>query len=232
MDATINHNFSGKRKSIIIFGVVLAVVFPFVLSYFIRFSGFVALDRIFYSRFIFWAEVLLLVVYAAKAEHLKFLLWEDKKVDAGTFVATVVVLYFGSWACSIVGLIPRAFGYHETNALMKKLAMLIAGHQLLIIFTCITAGVTEELIFRGYMIPRLALLFKNDYVAIILSAICFGALHYGYKSLHEVIFAFLIGIMFGFYYQKYRNIKVLIAAHFVIDIINMEILTHFYKMVK
>lgn len=100
------------------------------------------------------------------------------------------------------------------------------------IFTCFTAGVTEELIFRGYIMTRLSLLFKNNYMPIILSALAFSALHYGYKSLRELIFAFLIGILFGTYYQRYRNIKVLIAAHFMVDIINVELLTHFYKLIK
>jgi membrane protease YdiL (CAAX protease family) len=110
--------------------------------------------------------------------------------------------------------------------------MLLINRQWLIFFICLTAGVTEELIFRGYVMTRLSLLFKNDYAAIIVSALGFSALHYGYKSLHELIFAFLIGIVFGIYYQKYRNIKVLIAAHFLIDLINMELLTHFYKFIK
>ena len=228
----INQTFTSRQKTITILGIVFAVVFPFVISLVLRFSKFTGIDGIFYSRFIFWTEVLLLMLYAAKAEQRKFLPWQDKKLDIGVFLASVIVLYLASYICSIIGLIPRGFGYHESNALMKRVAMLLAGHQLLILFTCITAGVTEELIFRGYMIPRLSLLFKNDYLPVVLSALCFGALHYGYKSLHELIFAFLIGIMFGIYYQKYRNIKVLMIAHFLIDIINMELLTHFYKLMK
>lgn len=232
MDSGINRNLSRKKNIIIVLGVIIAIVFPFALSFLIKYSSLNAADRMFYSRFIFWAEVLLLMLYANKVEQRKLLIWEDRKADAGFFIVSVIALYFLSWVCSIIGLIPRAFGYHESNALMKKVIMLLAGRQWLIIFTCFTAGVTEELIFRGYIMTRLSLVFKNDYVAIILSAFFFGALHYGYKSLHEVIFAFLIGIMFGIYYQKYRNIKVLIAAHFAIDIINVELSAHFYKLIK
>ncbi|MGZ3777286.1 MAG: CPBP family glutamic-type intramembrane protease [Mucilaginibacter sp.] len=47
-----------------------------------------------------------------------------------------------------------------------------------------------------------------------------------------MIFAFLIGIMFGVHYQKYRNIKVLIAAHFTIDIVNLFIATHLPQLAK
>jgi hypothetical protein len=171
-------------------------------------------------------------MYASKAEHRKLLIWDEKKTDAGFFVVSVIVLYLLTWICSIIGTIPRFLGYHEDNALMKKIVHILIGHQWVIVFTCLTAGVTEELIFRGYIMTRLSLLFKNNYMPVILSALGFSALHYGYKSLHELIFAFLIGIVFGIYYQKYRNIKVLIAAHFMIDFINMELLTHFYKLMK
>lgn len=100
------------------------------------------------------------------------------------------------------------------------------------LFTAVTAGVTEELIFRGYVLTRLSLVFKNKYISLIVSAIAFASLHYSYRSLREYIFTFLIGILFGFYYQKYRNIKVLIVVHFMIDIISLELGTHFYKLIK
>ena len=102
----------------------------------------------------------------------------------------------------------------------------------LMLFTAVTAGVTEELIFRGYVLTRLSLLFKNKYIPIFISAIAFASLHYSYRSLREYILTFLIGILFGAYYQKYRNIKVLIAVHFMIDIISLEVGTHFYKLIK
>jgi len=232
MDEAVNFKTTGWQKTAAIVGVILAIVFPFVLSIIFRYTTLDAINRIFYSRFIFWAELLLLMLYTAKAERRKLLIWKEQELDLGIFIASVVVLYLLSWVCSIIGAAPRLFGYHEDNALMKRIVMLLINRQWLIVFTCITAGVTEELIFRGYIMTRLSLLFKNDYAAIVVSAIGFSALHYGYKSLHELIFAFLIGILYGAYYQKYRNIKVLIAAHFMVDFINMEVLTHFYKLMK
>jgi membrane protease YdiL (CAAX protease family) len=232
MDEPTHYKTYRWQKIIAVAGIIAAIAFPFLLSIFLKYTDLSPVDRIFYSRFIFWAEILALLLYTAKVEHRKLLIWQEKELDLGIFIVSVVVLYLLSWVCSIIGAAPRLFGYHEDNALMKRIVLLLINRQWLIVFTCITAGVTEELIFRGYMIPRLSLLFKNDYLAIILSALGFSALHYGYKSLHELIFAFLIGILFGAYYQKYRNIKVLIAAHFMIDFINMEMLTHFYKLMK
>jgi len=232
MEGAINDNIPRKQNILVISGIIIAFAFPFVLSMIFRYTTLDVIDRIFYSRFIFWSEVLLLMLYAAKAEQRKLLIWQEQELDMGIFIVSVVVLYLLSWVCSIIGAIPRLFGYHEDNALLKRIVMLLVNRQWLIVFTCLTAGITEELIFRGYIMTRLSLLFRNNYMPVILSAVAFSALHYGYKSLHELIFAFLIGILFGAYYQKYRNIKVLIAAHFMIDFINMEVLTHFYKLVK
>lgn len=233
MDNTTNLTQSRRYyNSTTVLGLILAVSLPLGWEIFAVYSGFSKPGQFFYSRLIFWAEVLLLILYARKVEHGKFLLWPEKKVGIGLFIVSVLVIYLSSWVCSFVGSVPRLFGWHENNAVLKKMVLILAGRQWLIIFTCFTAGVTEELIFRGYIMTRLSLFFKKSYMPIIISALCFGGLHFGYKNLHEVIFAFLIGVVLGIHYAKYRNIKVLIAAHFMIDLINLEILTHFYRIIK
>jgi uncharacterized protein len=223
---------SGKQKAIIIGGIAIAILLPIVLTLPIGLSNLVKPDKVLYSRFIFWAEVLLLMLYANKAEHPKLLIWDEKPVDFASFLVSVVAMYFLSWACALVASVPRLLGWHENDEVLRKIVLLFVNRQWLMLFTAFTAGVTEELIFRGYILTRLSLLIRNRYLPVIISAFLFGAIHFSYKSLREVIFAFLIGIMFGVYYQKYRNIKVLIAAHFTIDMVNLLIATHFYKMIK
>ncbi|MDB5141553.1 MAG: family intrarane metalloprotease, partial [Mucilaginibacter sp.] len=102
----------------------------------------------------------------------------------------------------------------------------LKGHEAMLFFIALTAGVTEEFIFRGYVLTRLTQLFKNPAIAVIVSSLLFSALHYKYGSLHELIFAFLIGVIFSVYYLKYRNIKALMLTHFLIDFINMNLAQH------
>lgn len=233
MEDQILTSLSRKQKAVTVTGIVLAVLLPFALALLLSLSirmGYA--ERVLLSRFIFWAEILLLMLYTAKAEHRKLLIWDEKKVDFAFFLVSVVAMYFLSWVCALVAGIPRLLGWHENDAVFKRIILLFVNRQWLMLFTAVTAGVTEELIFRGYILTRLSLLIKNRYLPVIISAFLFGAIHFSYRSLREVIFAFLIGIMFGVHYQKYRNIKVLIAAHFAIDIINLLIATHFYKMIK
>jgi len=56
---------------------------------------------------------------------------------------------------------------------------------------------------------------------VIISSLLFGLAHYSYGNWSQIINAVLIGLIFGFHYQKYRNIKILIICHFLIDFISI-----------
>lgn len=124
-------------------------------------------------------------------------------------------------AAEIIARIPTWLGAHDDKTMILKLYRVMKQYPVLIVFAAVTAGITEEFIFRGYMISRLSLFFKNKTLPVLISAVLFSAIHFGYKSISELIFSFLIGIIFGYHYQKYRNIKVLIIMHFLIDIMAM-----------
>lgn len=232
MTDNLNFTLTGKQKITILTGIILVIVIPLGLSLLLLNVQLNTFDKLFYSRFIFWAELLIMLLYAYNVEKRKFLMWDEQRVEIGFFIVSVVVLYFIAIACGIVANIPKFFGWRENNAVLKRLLPLFEHRQWLLIFVAFTAGVTEELLMRGYVLTRLSLLVKNRYVPIVVSALLFSALHYSYKSLRELIFAFLIGIIYGAFYDKYRNIKVLIAAHFLLDFINMEIGSHLYRLIK
>ena len=102
------------------------------------------------------------------------------------------------------------------------------------VFAALTAGFTEELIFRAYLVPRLEILFKNKSAAVVVSALMFSLAHYHYFSISETIFTFCIGVVIAIYYQWYRNVKVLIFTHAAIDFISFLIFGylqahHLYK---
>jgi membrane protease YdiL (CAAX protease family) len=218
-----------RQNRLVITGLILSIVFLFVLFIGIGFLHLSYVDRILYSRFIFWVECLLLILFATRVERQPFLLWDNSSANLLFFLVSVVVLYLLSWVCAIFSAIPRMLGVHENYAAFKRIALIFMHRPWLMFFTALTAGVTEELIFRAYILTRLAQVIRNKYLPVIISAFTFAALHYGYRNLGELIFVFLIGILFGAYYQKYRNIQVLIVVHFMIDIINLIISTHFYK---
>ncbi len=203
--------------------MVLGIVLPFLLTpFFSMVFGSPAQSfvyRLTLSRFLIWGMLGLMVLYARQAEVQKFLLWDEEAHNLGFYVASVAVLYVIIIGDGIIAHIPYFLGLREKNVMMQKMTLAMRQYPILLVFTAFTAGVTEEFIFRGYMISRLSLLFRNKFLPILISSLLFAAVHLGYKNVGELIFTFLFGLIFGYHYQKYRNIKVLMFVHFLWDMI-------------
>lgn len=218
---------ANKPGNAILFGgIILTLVWLVFFDYWLNRLQISNYDKLFYSRFIYWGIVVVLFFYSFKIERRPLLLWKEENNTIGFFLLSVFLLYLSSIGAAIISAVPVLLGDHENNAMIKKIIAIITGRQVTIFFIALTAGVTEELIFRGYLLTRLSQWFRNNVAAIIVSALLFAALHYKYGSLRELIFTFLIGTIFSIYYIKYRNIKAIIVTHFLIDYINMNIATH------
>jgi len=73
-------------------------------------------------------------------------------------------------------------------------------------------GLSEELLFRGVMLPALGL----DHVAVIVSSLCFGVLHLsGSNQWPYVIWATIIGLILGYSALLSGNLLVPIVAHII-----------------
>lgn len=89
-------------------------------------------------------------------------------------------------------------------------------------------GFGEEILWRGYFLQRFRVLFQKDFLAIILNAILFGALHFViHENIIQVFVAFGFSIVVCNAYIKSKNITILslIIAHgiydFLIQLFNM-----------
>ena len=77
------------------------------------------------------------------------------------------------------------------------------------IFVFLVAPIDEEILFRGFMVPRFG---------IVLSALVFGALHYiSYFSYIELIAAFLFGLAAGYIFKKTNSLYPSIIGHMLFD---------------
>jgi hypothetical protein len=106
--------------------------------------------------------------------------------------------------------------------------MFRANHWI-IYLTCITAGVVEELLFRGYLLPRLQVLLKHPAIAICISTLFFALMHATYGTIGQVVGPFYIGLIFAIYYYKYRNMKVIIFCHIMWDLMVIGAMLMFKK---
>lgn len=83
----------------------------------------------------------------------------------------------------------------------------------------LTAGITEELIWRGYFIDKLLASGRSETKAIIYSAISWSFIH-GFFLPDKIAVTFLFGVIAGFYYLRQRNLLVLILTHTTVDVIS------------
>jgi membrane protease YdiL (CAAX protease family) len=212
-----------RYKALIITGILLPLMlYPYLGQLFLSYNIDYAY-RIFYSRILIWITLGLMYLYARNGEAQDFLLWPEKKYDAWFYLKFVVVLYIMVFMSAMVSRIPYWLGLHEDNAVMIKAAVVMQRYPVLLVFSAFTAGVTEEYIFRGYILSRLSLLFKSRHWPVIVSALLFASVHLAYKTLHELLFVFLFGLIVGYHYQKYRNLTVLMIVHFLTDLIAISL---------
>ena len=78
-------------------------------------------------------------------------------------------------------------------------------------------GLSEELLFRGVMLPALG----ADHLAVIVSSLCFGVLHLsGLQQWPYVIWATLIGVILGYSALLSGNLLLPIFDHIVTNLLS------------
>lgn len=92
----------------------------------------------------------------------------------------------------------------------------------------VSTGFTEELVYRGYVLPRLAALSGSWWLAIGISALGFGAQHLAYGLLSwplavvTVISELLAGLVFGVLYRiTHQRLLPLMLIHWQVDLISL-----------
>jgi hypothetical protein len=217
---------AAPKKSTMLLGVVLLLAILFSFAFFggplIKLiTGETKLSAtVFYgTRLLFWTSMIFIFVYAAKVEKQKVLTWEEKKYPFWVYIVSILAIYFAIIVImGMVSFILLKLGFEKESAKSKEILAVFEQNQLLIFFTAITAGIVEEFTFRGYLLPRMEILFRNPWIAITVSSLLFGLMHFGYGTIFQVVGPFVIGFIFAFYYWKFRNIKVIILAHIFWDL--------------
>lgn len=213
-------NISNKKT--ITVGIIIAIVLFFASLVISKvFKEVLSLSdesSLFISRLAIWLAFAVLFVYVRQIEKQPLLLWQEKKYSFGYYILSVITTILVVVAVLIVfSIIWTLLGLKKDSDSLKKILEVFRHNHFLILLTCLTAGITEELVFRGYIMPRLQLLFNKTYLSVIISSLIFGLIHFGYGTALNVIGPFIIGLVFAIHYYKYRNIKILIICHFLWD---------------
>ena len=94
------------------------------------------------------------------------------------------------------------------------------------IFMVILGPVVEELVFRKLLIDR-TLIF-GDRAAIFISALAFGLFH---GNFGQFIYAFTLGIIFGYVYIRTGNILVTMGLHALMNLMGSVVASSLLKMI-
>lgn len=214
-----NKIYNRQKNALVITGIFLSLMLHPYLAQLLLIYDLSYTQRIIASEMLEWLCAGIMFLYAWYAEGNNFFLWREKRYNVIFYLVSTILLFILRDIAGFISHIPFYLGYHENNDIARRMATVLISYPLLLVGSCLTAGIIEELIFRGYILSRLSLFFKNQHWPVIISALIFTSVHLAYKTIHELIFVFLIGLIFGYYYQRYRNLTVLIVVHFGIDLV-------------
>jgi membrane protease YdiL (CAAX protease family) len=153
-------------------------------------------------------------------------LWMDVAIALGFWFASLIVL---SLAASLL----RFAHLHPENVrgIVSKLAPASAAELALWTALSISAGICEELIFRGYLQQQFTALTRCAVLGIAIAAILFGSAHL-YEGVSGALLIMLYGALFGILAHLRRSLRPGIFAHAWHDVLSGFVLylgAHFFS---
>ncbi len=109
----------------------------------------------------------------------------------------------------------RAFGASAQDN--GQTVIVLALPLFLQLFIAVTAGFTEEILFRGYAVERVTLLSGSRWFGAFVPSLLFGVMHAPFWGLPHAIIAGMTGFWLTLIYLWQRNLWVNIAAHVLLD---------------
>lgn len=136
---------------------------------------------------------------------------EKKSMKPHHILAAFAISYAGTYASNLIGtLITGIIGALKGSEVDNVVLEITSSYSpLTIIFvTVICAPIMEELMFRKMLIDRT---YKyGEGISIVFSGLVFGLFH---GNLNQFVYAFFLGVFFGFIYVKTKNIVYPIILH-------------------
>jgi membrane protease YdiL (CAAX protease family) len=167
---------------------------------------------------IYWLLVAATLAYVVLIEKraLSSIGWRKPKIaDVLIGLAFAVAIVVGL-AALYLAVFP-ALHLDETQALDA----LSAAPTWWLAISVVRAGVSEEVLFRGYPIERLKELTGSNAIAVVLPLVLFSLAHVGPWGWTHLIVAGFGGAMFTVLYMWRRNLWVNIVAHVLVDAVGM-----------
>jgi membrane protease YdiL (CAAX protease family) len=174
-----------------------------------------------FSAFLSWSPVLLIAYLVIRSgEGMRgiglgrFDPRADGAVGLGLWIASFVLVLILAWIFS-------PLGQREVDFLPPELPLWFRWVDALVIAG--TAGITEEVVVRGYAQTRLEQLKAPTAVILLLPTALWGVLHL-YQGASAALTIFCLGMMYAWYFYKTRRLWPLIIAHGLFDLTQLVLL--------
>ena len=154
-----------------------------------------------------------------------FLLWEKKNSPFDAiglnFLQPGRDLLRGVWLAAVIGI--PGLGLYLVSRQLGISAEVIPAAMAeywwsvpMLLFAAVRASLLEEVIVVGYLFNRLSRLGVSKNSQIVLSA-SLRATYHLYQGFGGFIGNFVMGLLFGYLYQRWGRVMPLVVAHFVLD---------------
>ena len=135
--------------------------------------------------------------------------WEESELLIGLALGLIITV-FSSLAYKFWSSYRQSADYY-LDIVLKPLVLPD------LIWVGLLPGLSEELLFRGVMLPALGL----NHLAVIISSVCFGILHLsGAQQWSYVIWATIVGLVLGYSAIISGNLLVPIVAHITTNLLS------------
>jgi membrane protease YdiL (CAAX protease family) len=146
--------------------------------------------------------------------------WQDSFAVVGLLVLDHVLYYL---LCLMIDRLIDPSSYNSLKLSSSQLFPRPAGfaeYLLLVVFSAAN-GFSEELVMRGYLIPRFERLLDSTPKSIMLTSVLFAAYHV-YQGLDGFMNCLIGGLLYGVFFCWLRRLWPLIVGHTVYDIIGFS----------
>ena len=136
----------------------------------------------------------------------------DAALAAGFWIVSVMILASVKLA---LGLADIKSAKVSADAVKQSMGGMLpqSGRDLaFFLLLCVTAGIFEEILFRGYLQKQLGALARNPWRGMTLAAIIFGAAH-GYQGARFMVLVAIYGMLFGLLAHFRKNLRPGMMAH-------------------
>lgn len=217
-------NLTLSRPLPTVVGVIFALGWPLALAALVPHQDLANLAQDLTVLICEWISVLVLFAIVTRWERLPFFSSVGLARPSALDLALVGLIAGIGFAIAVV-LSKQHVAMPAKNTLLGQVVAVPLGLRIALVFT---AGICEELLFRGYAIARLTRFTGNVWTAALVATLCFTLAHLPRYGLSGGLFAVaIIGAILSALFVWRRNVTACIALHWLIDGISLLIVPAF-----